>query len=131
MVLIVDDDADFVTAVAALLESAGYEMRSAASGAEGLALARSLAPDLVLLDVMMAEPTEGHTTLRELKAMPALAKTPVIIVSSIYSNKESPVVPVSPESGWVAADLYLGKPIAPTRLLAEAARLTGQGGPGA
>jgi two-component system alkaline phosphatase synthesis response regulator PhoP len=124
MVLIVDDDPDFVAAVGALLEAGGYATRSASSGAEGLTLARSLLPDLVLLDVVMAEPTEGFTTLREMRAIPALAKTPVAIISSIYPSTEAPVQ-ASPAAGRVAADLYLGKPVAPRRLLAEATRLTG------
>jgi len=120
-VLIIDDDPDFVAAMKDLLEGAGYEAHTAFTGADGLRLATSLVPDLVLLDVVMTERTEGLTVLKQMRAVPALAHTPVVIVSSIYT--EMPVFQVSPDAGWVPADLFLPKPVDPVRLLAEAARL--------
>jgi CheY-like chemotaxis protein len=122
-VLIIDDDPDYVKAVGALLQGAGYAVHSAASGAEGLRLARSLVPDLVLLDVIMGDPHEGFSILRQMRAVPTLARTPVVIVSSLYTN-DLPVFQVSPDGGWIPADLILPKPVDPARLLAEAARLT-------
>ena len=121
LVLIIDDDPDYVAAITALLEGTGYQVRAAFTGAEGLRLATALQPDLVLLDVVMTERTEGLTVLKRMRAVPALAHTPVVIVSSIYT--EMPVFQVSPDAGWVPADLFLPKPVDPARLLAEAARL--------
>jgi CheY-like chemotaxis protein len=123
-VLIIDDDPDFVTAIETLLESAGFEVRCASNGREGLRLAKAGQPDLILLDVMMSERTEGFFVLQELRRVPALSRTPVIVISSIYS--EEPVFRVSPEAGWLPANLFLAKPVDPARLLAEARRLTGQ-----
>jgi two-component system alkaline phosphatase synthesis response regulator PhoP len=122
IILIIDDDPDYVTAVSALFASAGYEVHSAPDGTQGLKQACALEPDLVLLDVMMTERTEGLTTLQKMRAVPALAHTPVVIISSMYT--EMPVFQVSPDAGWVPADLFLPKPVDPARLLAEAARLT-------
>jgi CheY-like chemotaxis protein len=122
-VLIIDDDPDYVSAISALLSGAGYSVHSASNGADGLQLARALVPDLVLLDVIMTERTEGFSTLKQMRADPALAKTPVVIISSIYTS-ELPVFQVSPDAGWVPADLILPKPVDPARLLVEAARLT-------
>ncbi len=121
-VLIIDDDSDFVRAVQALLESSGYKVRSAMNGREGLQLAKTLQPDLVLLDVMMSERTEGFFVLQEMRRVPALNNTPVIVVSSIYSDE--PMFRVDPEAGWLPANLFLAKPVEPARLLAEATRLT-------
>jgi CheY-like chemotaxis protein len=56
-VLIIDDDADLVRALGDLLASTGYLVRSASNGRDGLNLARSTPPDLILLDVMMTERT--------------------------------------------------------------------------
>jgi len=120
-VLIIDDDPDYVAAIKALLEGAGYEVHAAFTGADGLRLATSLVPDLVLLDVVMTERTEGLKVLKQMRAVPALTHTPVVIVSSVYS--EMPVFQVSPDAGWVPADLFLPKPVDPARLLTEAARL--------
>jgi DNA-binding response OmpR family regulator len=124
-VLIIDDDPDFVTAVGALLTSAGYVVQSAANGADGLRLARTLQPAIVLLDVIMTDRTEGFSMLRQMRAEPALAATPVVIISSLYTS-EMPVFHVGPDGGWVPADLILPKPVDPKRLLAEVARLMKQ-----
>jgi CheY-like chemotaxis protein len=120
-VLIIDDDADFVRAIGALLASAGYTVGSASNGHEGLALAKQTLPDLILLDVMMTERTEGFFTLQQIRAVPSLRQTPVIVASSIYTDQ--PVFKVNPEAGWLPADLFLPKPVDPARLIRESARL--------
>ena len=121
-VLIIDDDSDFVRAIRSLLESSGYRVRSAANGREGLQLAKTIQPDLILLDVMMSERTEGFFVLQEMRRTPELSKTPVIVMSSIYSDE--PAFRVDPEAGWLPANLFLAKPVEPSRLLNEVMRLT-------
>ena len=123
-VLVIDDDRDFVTAIEALLTSSGYRVATASNGREGLQEAKKIQPDLVLLDVMMTERTEGFFTLQELRRVPSLNRTPVIVISSIYTDQ--PVFRVSPEAGWLPADLFLPKPVEPVRLLEEARRLMGE-----
>ncbi len=120
-ILVVDDDADFVRAIADLLTSAGYQVSTASDGPSGLHLAKTLQPDLILLDVMMNERTEGFFTLGQIRDVPALRHTPVIVVSSIYADQ--PSFRVSPEAGWLPANLFLAKPVRPERLLEESARL--------
>lgn len=123
-VLIIDDDKDYVRSIQALLESSGYRVRSAINGREGLQMAKALEPDLVLLDVMMTERTEGFFVLQEMRRIPSLSKTPVIVMSSIYSDE--PSFRVDPEAGWLPANIFLAKPVEPERLLAEAKRLTSE-----
>ncbi len=123
-VLIIDDDPDFVTAIGTLLESQGYAVQSAVNGGEGLRLAKTGQPDVILLDIMMTERTEGFFALQELRRIPALSRTPVIVISSIYTDV--PVFRVSPEAGWLPANLFLPKPVDPARLLEEVRRLTGE-----
>jgi CheY-like chemotaxis protein len=122
-VLIIDDDSDFIKAIQSLLETSGYRVRSAANGRDGLQLAKTSQPDLVLLDVMMTERTEGFFVLQEMRRIPTLSKTPVIVVSSIYSDE--PSFRVDPEAGWLPANLFLAKPLEPSRLLSEVNRLIG------
>jgi CheY-like chemotaxis protein len=120
-VLIVDDDRDFITAIDALLQSSGYQVRSAINGREGLRLAKAIRPDLILLDIMMTERTEGFFVLQDIRRVPELKHTPLIVISSIYA--EQPIFRVSPEAGWLPADLFLPKPVDPARLLVEVRRL--------
>ena len=123
-VLIIDDDPDFVAAIGTLLESQGFAVESAANGRDGLHLAKTGQPDLILLDIMMTERTEGFFALQEFRRVPALSQTPVIVISSIYADV--PVFRVSPEAGWLPANLFLPKPVDPARLLEEVRRLTGE-----
>lgn len=116
-VLVVDDDRDWRAAVSALLEDAGYRVETAETGRDGVLLARSLRPDVVILDVMMAERTEGFFVLQELRRDPRLAETPVIVASSIYT--EHPNFRVRPDAGWLPASRFLAKPVDPARLLTE------------
>lgn len=120
-ILIVDDDPDFREAVAHLFESCGHRVWTADNGREGLDLAKRVRPDLIVLDVMMHERTEGFFTLGRIRDDPAIGRTPVIVVSSIYA--EHAVFRVSPETDWLPADLFLAKPIDPARLVEESSRL--------
>ena len=127
-VLVVDDDEDFVAAIGALLDSSGYRVSSALNGRDGLRLARELLPDLILLDIIMNEPREGLRVLQEVRATPELCRTPVIVISSLYSDDLE--FRVSPDAGWLPADLFLAKPVDPARLLQEIQRLVdGRPGP--
>ena len=120
-ILIIDDDPDFSAAVTHLLEQAGLAARHACNGREGYDLACALLPDLILLDVMMSERTEGFFTLQRIRGTEALKRTPVIVVSSIYSDV--PFFRIDPAAGWLPAALFMPKPVDPRRLLDEVTRL--------
>jgi len=116
-VLVVDDDDDYAESVTAFLEAHGYAVRRARSGAEGVRLARSERPGLVLMDVMMEERTAGFFAIQELRRDPELASVPVFVVSSIYSD--IPGFRVSPDAGWLRHDAFLAKPLDFAELLAR------------
>ena len=81
-VLIIDDDAserDFLKRI--LVERYSVELREAATGAAGLEIARSAPLDVIFLDLNLPE-LDGFQVLRELKANPRTAHTPVLIYSS-------------------------------------------------
>ena len=69
-VLIVDDDEDLVDVTAHFLESNGYAVSRAYSGAEGVRLAKQDRPHLILMDIMMSERTEGFFAIQEFPAYP-------------------------------------------------------------
>jgi CheY-like chemotaxis protein len=115
-ILVVDDDRDFVEAVRTLLTHAGYEVLSAYDGRSGVARAREARPDLILVDIMMDERTEGFFTVRELRRAPELAGTPIVVVSAMYDRV--PEFQIPPDPRWLAHDAFLAKPVVPEALLA-------------
>ncbi|MBO0708645.1 MAG: response regulator, partial [Candidatus Dormibacteraeota bacterium] len=118
-VLVVDDDARSVFALAALLETRGASVDVAQSGEEALQRLRSgPAVDLMLLDIMMPR-KDGYETLRELRSLPGLARLPVIAVTAraMPGDRDH-----SLEAG---ATEYIAKPVRPDELVAMARRLMG------
>jgi CheY-like chemotaxis protein len=81
-VLIVDDDPMFREVVRMRLKAAGYQTYVAGGAEAGWELVKAHRPDVVLLDLIMPE-ADGVSFLRRLRADPALAPTPVIVVSGL------------------------------------------------
>ena len=114
-ILIVDDDADFAEAVASFLEANGYQVLQARNGTDGLKVAKAEHPDLVLMDIMMKERTEGFFTIQEMRRTPEIQNTPIFVVSSLYS--QIPGFRITPEASWLAPDAFFPKPVDPPQLL--------------
>jgi len=81
-ILIVDDDPMFRDVVRMRLSAAGYQTFAAAGAEAGWEMARAHRPDVILLDLVMPE-ADGVSFLRRLRSDPALAPTPVIVVSGL------------------------------------------------
>jgi len=80
--LIIDDDRDLLRLIQRTLEfTAGWEVHTAPSGASGLELARRLGPNVILVDVMMPE-IDGYEVCRRLKADPATAGVPIVLLTA-------------------------------------------------
>ena len=95
-----------------LLTSVGYEMIEAVTGEEGLTLAATHVPDLILMDIQLPG-LDGYEVTRRLKANPALRHIPVIAVTS-YALSGDEVKAL--EAG---CDAYVTKPFDPVELLAK------------
>lgn len=81
-ILIIDDEDDIREVVALALEAtAGWQVYTASSGAEGIAIANAEKPDAILLDVMMPG-MDGPTTFRTMRQDPMLAHIPVILLTA-------------------------------------------------
>ncbi len=80
-VLVIDDDPQIHDVLELELTEAGYEMVSAASGVEGLALAGSLRPAVIVLDLVM-DGVDGFQTAAELKRRPETSAIPILVFTS-------------------------------------------------
>ena len=88
---------------------------------EGLAKMRTEKPDLVLLDVIMAHPSEGADVSREMRDDPDLRDIPVIMITSISGQPEAGFFPTDE---YLHVDQFIPKPIQPDHLIKLANRYT-------
>src|ERR671935_1699149 len=116
-VLICDDEANLRELIRVSLPP-GYDVVEASDGEEALALARSLRPELVILDLMLPR-LNGLDVLSKLKADPELTATPVLVVTAQPASEE--------EARANGADGVIGKPFGPEELAELAADLVGEG----
>jgi class 3 adenylate cyclase/CheY-like chemotaxis protein len=111
-ILVVDDTPRNVKLLQDLLTVKGYEVVTAASGSEALAMVAAERPDLVLLDVVMPE-MSGYDVCRKIRAEPATEILPVVMVTALDPGQERVK---GLEAG---ADDFLTKPINQAELLAR------------
>lgn len=110
-ILVIDDNIDLREYMSALLSPA-YDVSTACDGREGLALAHTSPPDLILSDVMMPE-LSGIELVTALRADPRCASIPVILLSA-RAGQEAAI-----EGLDAGADDYLVKPFSAPELLAR------------
>ena len=106
VVLVIDDDPTHRELMSRFLDRSGYAARVAGDGPTGLAMAREHAPHAILLDVTMPG-MDGWSVLSTLKADPALADIPVVMVTLVDQKALA--------SSLGAAD-YINKPVDWARL---------------
>lgn len=115
-VLVVDDDPVIQSLLRVNFEMEGYEVIVACDGVEGLERARNDAPHVVVCDIMMPR-MDGLTVARELKADPATADIPILLLSAKAQEAD---LRAGEEAG---ADDYVTKPFDPLNLLDRVAAL--------
>jgi CheY-like chemotaxis protein len=113
--LVVDDDRTVRGLLAEVLAVEGYAVLQAASGPEGLQLAREHHPQVVLLDLQLP-PTSGMAVLDELRRSEATRYIPVVVVSGEHPPDRDGEAP--------CPDGVLRKPFDVGELLAHVARVT-------
>ncbi|HEY2082619.1 MAG TPA: response regulator [Verrucomicrobiae bacterium] len=111
-ILVVDDDAELVELVSFNLKQAGYSIGTASDGVEAIKKARSLGPDLIVLDIMMPE-LDGFAVCEILRRDAATASIPIMMLTALSS-----------ELGRMAglgsgASDFLTKPFSPRLLVAR------------
>ncbi|MEZ7977106.1 MAG: response regulator, partial [Flavobacteriales bacterium] len=109
-ILLVDDERDILDFLSYNLENAGYEVRVAQNGLEGVKVAQKFLPDLILLDMMMPE-MDGVQTCEEIRNLDTKKE---IVVAFLTARGED----YSQIAGFDAgADDYILKPIKPKVLM--------------
>ena len=125
-VLVVEDDPDAVETLKIVLEDGGYSVTSAPNPEEGLKKIRADRPDVILLDIMMPEGTEGFHLVWELRKDEdeALRNIPIIVLTAIhdkswvkfYPDKTDPVY--KPDE-YLPVQGFLDKPASSEQIVSK------------
>jgi DNA-binding response OmpR family regulator len=122
-ILVVDDEPEAVELVEFNLKQAGYAVTTAADGAEALKKARTQAPALILLDVMLPE-MDGFEICKTLRLDAATAKVPIIMLTAKAAEIDR-VLGLE-----LGADDYLTKPFSPRELVLRVKKILSYSQPG-
>jgi len=116
LILIVDDEPFMQRIISASLKKGGFPTTVCSSGEQALETAARLAPQLIIMDMMMPG-IDGIETLRRMKQCEALRDVPVIMLTAKGNNL------ARVEAVASGAQVFLTKPFSPSHLLEEARRL--------
>ncbi len=111
-ILMIEDHEENRRLLRDLLTSVGYMLIEAVNGEDGVTMAETHRPDLILMDIQLPG-VDGYETTRRIKAQPALRHIPIIAVTS-YAMSGDDVKAL--EAG---CDAYVTKPFSPRALLAK------------
>jgi len=123
-VLVVDDDPDIVAILSLVLETAGHQVVTANSAQQAFERLEEFVPDVILLDVMMPDGTEGfHFVWKLRNEYPEqLAQTPIIILSAIHETTKLRFYPEKTDGTYRSGEFlpvqgFIDKPADPQVLL--------------
>ncbi len=111
-ILVIDDEETLREIVKFYLETTKrYEVSGAASGREGIAIAKRNQPDLILLDILMPE-MSGNDVMEHLMDDIATRNIPVIFLTGVISKED-----ISTQGGVVGGRRFIAKPVASEELI--------------
>ena len=111
-VLVIEDTEDNRQIIRDLLTSFDYELIEAADGAEGVRMAQTHHPDLILMDIQLPV-MDGYEATRRIRTIPELARIPIIAVTSYALSGDEA------KTREAGCDGYIAKPFSPRQLLAK------------
>ena len=111
-ILVVEDQEDARRILRDLLTSVGYEMIEADSGEDGVTMAETHRPDLILMDIRLPG-LDGYEATRQIKANPALRQIPIIAITAYAQSGDDA------RALDAGCDAYVPKPFGLSVLLAK------------
>src|SRR5215470_3095839 len=111
-ILIVEDQEDNRTILRDVLSRVGYELIEALNGEDGVKLAQSERPDLILMDIQLPQ-MDGYEATQQIKSVAELKTIPIIAVTSYALSGDEA------KARAAGCDGYIAKPFSPRKLLAK------------
>jgi len=121
LILLVDDDEDFLLQTRMALEAAGYKVATAGGSKEAEQFLAEKRPDVVVCDLMMEYMDAGFVLCHHVKKRDATI--PVILVTAVTSETGMEFEASGEERSWIKADAVLTKPVRAEQLKREIGRL--------
>lgn len=106
-ILIVDDDKGATGLIETIIQSVGYEPIVVNESSQAMDVAKRIAPDLILLDLMMPQPT-GFQLCRMLRATPGFRFTPIIIITALDDTDSKLVAFGAGANDYITKPFHVG-----------------------
>jgi CheY-like chemotaxis protein len=127
LVLLVDDDIDYLEVNRTVLEAAGYRVKACHDTQQALGAIEKNRPDLIVSDLMMRSLYEGFAFAKVLKGEPTTARIPIIMTTGINRQMGVSFEPTAEgDLEAMGVDAYLDKPVRAPALLAKVKELIGE-----
>jgi two-component system, OmpR family, response regulator len=117
-ILVIDDEPNIIEAIRFILRRDGWSVTTHADGRDAMAQVETLRPQVVILDMMLPG-RSGMDILREMRAHPGLAQTPVIVLTAKGQAAERDL------ATRTGASMFMAKPFGNAELLAAVRQLAG------
>jgi twitching motility two-component system response regulator PilH len=117
IILIVDDDPDFVEITKAILETKQYQVRSAQDPDEGFARLEEEIPDLLILDIMMGRGAGGFVLARKIRKDSRFDHVPILMLTSMTEQTGFSIPGERISEKFLPVDDYIEKGIKPDAFL--------------
>ena len=109
-VLLIEDEPNIIEAIRFILSRDGWDVRTHSNGQDAFEAARARLPDVIILDVMLPGKS-GFDILAEIRADPALAETPVLMLTARGQKKDREM------AERAGASQYMTKPFSNAEIL--------------
>lgn len=110
-ILVVDDEENELLLLDLILSKAGHSVTTSDNGKEALFLAKSICPDLVIVDLSMPD-MDGGQVAEELKLQPETRDVPVLFLTGLYTKEQE-----DERGHMIAGNMILAKPCESKKLL--------------
>lgn len=125
VILIVDDDQDFIEATTIVLEKSGYSVETCLSAKECIAKLKSLKPDLIVCDVMMETDHSGFDLCREIKRTTDTKDIPILMLTAVDQKYSLNFSQAAGDEAWLPVDDFIDKPVEASVLVERIKKLLG------
>lgn len=112
-ILLVDNDPDFINAIKKILETKKYSVFTAYNAEDGLQMSKNEEPDLIIIDYMLPDISDGKSLILDIRKNADLANTPVMIMTSLLGITDIDIEKIIRNPSWMNIKPVTDKTVLP------------------